>query len=198
MIIGLTGGIGSGKTTVAKFFSEFDNVVVYIADLEAKKLMNSSVIIKEKLINEFGGASFVNQKLNRKYISEIVFNDKEKLSVLNAIVHPEVKKHFQDFVELNVHKAYIIYENAILFESKSNLFCDFIITVYADVKTKIERVILRDSSTKEDVKRRMQNQWTDFKKIVQSNYIIYNENLDETKNQVNKIHNILTEKTYFI
>ena len=198
MIIGLTGGIGSGKTTVAKFFSEFDNVVVYIADLEAKKLMNSSVIIKEKLINEFGGASFVNQKLNRKYISEIVFNDKEKLSVLNAIVHPEVKKHFQDFVELNVHKAYIIYENAILFESKSNLFCDFIITVYADVKTKIERVILRDSSTKEDVKRRMQSQWTDFKKIVQSNYIIYNENLDETKNQVNKIHNILTEKTYFI
>jgi len=198
MIIGLTGGIGSGKTTVAKFFSEFDNVVVYIADLEAKKLMNSSVIIKEKLINEFGEASFVNQKLNRKYISEIVFNDKEKLSVLNAIVHPEVKKHFQDFVELNVHKAYIIYENAILFESKSNLFCDFIITVSADVKTKIERVILRDSSTKEDVKRRMQNQWTDFKKIVQSNYIIYNENLDETKNQVNKIHNILTEKTYFI
>lgn len=198
MIIGLTGGIGSGKTTVAKFFSEFDNVVVYIADLEAKKLMNSSVIIKEKLINEFGEASFVNQNLNRKYISEIVFNDKEKLSVLNAIVHPEVKKHFQDFVELNVHKAYIIYENAILFESKSNLFCDFIITVYADVKTKIERVILRDSSTKEDVKRRMQSQWTDFKKIVQSNYIIYNENLDETKNQVNKIHNILTEKTYFI
>tara|TARA_B100000795_G_scaffold269735_1_gene260127 strand:- start:1680 stop:2276 length:597 start_codon:yes stop_codon:yes gene_type:complete len=198
MIIGLTGGIGSGKTTVAKFFSEFDNVVVYIADLEAKKLMNSSVIIKDKLIKEFGEVSFVNQKINRKYISEIVFNDKQKLSVLNAIVHPEVKKHFQDFVELNAHKAYIIYENAILFESKSNLFCDFIITVYADVKTKIERVILRDSSTKEDVKSRMNNQWNDFKKIVQSNYIIYNENLDETKNQVNKIHNILTEKTYFI
>lgn len=198
MIIGLTGGIGSGKTTVAKFFSEFDNVVVYIADLEAKKLMNSSVIIKDKLVKEFGEVSFVNQKINRKYISEIVFNDKQKLSVLNAIVHPEVKKHFQDFVELNAHKAYIIYENAILFESKSNLFCDFIITVYADVKTKIERVILRDSSTKEDVKSRMNNQWNDFKKIVQSNYIIYNENLDETKNQVNKIHNILTEKTYFI
>tara|TARA_B110000046_G_scaffold186042_1_gene231761 strand:- start:8326 stop:8922 length:597 start_codon:yes stop_codon:yes gene_type:complete len=198
MIIGLTGGIGSGKTTVAKFFLEFDNVVVYIADLEAKKLMNSSVIIKEKLIKEFGEASFVNKKLNRKYISGIVFNDKEKLSVLNAIVHPEVKKHFQEFVEINTHKSYIIYENAILFESKGNLFCDFIITVYADAKTKIERVILRDSLTKEDVKRRMQNQWNDLKKIMQSNYIICNENLYETKNQVNKIHNILTEKTYFI
>ena len=195
MIIGLTGGIGSGKSTVAKFFSEFDNVVVYFADFEAKKLMNSSVIIKEKLIKEFGEVSFVNQKLNRKYIAEIVFNDKEKLSVLNAIVHPEVKKHFQEFVVINAHKAYIIYENAILFESNSNLFCDFIITVYADVKTKIERVILRDSSTKEGVKSRMKNQWDDGKKILQSNYIIYNENLDETKSKVNKIHNILTEKT---
>ena len=198
MIIGLTGGIGSGKTTVAKFFSEFNNVAVYIADLEAKKLMNSSVIIKEKLIREFGEASFVNQKLNRKYISDIVFNDKEKLSVLNAIVHPEVKKHFQKFVKENADKAYVIYENAILLESKSNLFCDFIITVYAGIDTKIERVILRDTSTKEDVKSRMRNQWDDSKKIMQSNYIIYNENLDETKNQVSKIHNILTEKTNFI
>jgi dephospho-CoA kinase len=198
MIIGLTGGIGSGKTTVAKFFSEFDNVAVYIADIEAKKLMNSSVIIKEKLIKEFGKSSFVNQKLNRKYISEIVFNDKEKLSVLNAIVHPEVKKNFQDFVEINTHKLYVIYENAILFESKSNQFCDFIITVYADVKTKIERAILRDSLTKADIKGRMKNQWNDSKKIMQSNYIIYNENLDETKSQVNKIHDILTKKTYFI
>jgi dephospho-CoA kinase len=198
MIIGLTGGIGSGKTTVAKFFSEFNNVAVYIADLEAKKLMNSSVIIKEKLINQFGEASFVNQKLNRKYISDIVFNDKEKLSVLNAIVHPEVKKYFQSFVKENADKAYVIYENAILFESKNNLFCDFIITVYAGIDTKIERVILRDTSTKEDVKSRMRNQWDDSKKIMQSNYIIYNENLDETKNQVSKIHNILTEKTNFI
>jgi dephospho-CoA kinase len=198
MIIGLTGGIGSGKTTVAKFFSEFDNVVVYIADLEAKKLMNSSVIIKEKLIKEFGEASFVNKELNRKYISEIVFNDKEKLSALNAIVHPEVKKHFKNFVEINAHKSYIIYENAILFESKNNQFCDFIITVYADVKTKIERVILRDSLTKVDVKSRMKNQWSDPKKIMQSNYIIYNKNLDETKSKVNKIHNILTKKSYFI
>ena len=88
----------------------------------------------------------------------------------------------------------IIYENAILFENGSNLLCDYIITVYANVNTKIERVILRDSSTKEAVESRMKNQWNDSKKIVQSNYIICNENLDETKTQVNKIHNILTEK----
>lgn len=194
MVVGLTGGIGSGKTTVAKLFSKFNDVAIYIADIEAKKLMNSSEIIKKKLIKQFGESSFVNQKLNRNYISEIVFNDKEKLSILNAIVHPEVKKHFQDFIKKNIDKTYIIYENAILFENGSNLLCDYIITVYANVNTKIERVILRDSSTKEAVESRMKNQWNDSKKIVQSNYIICNENLDETKTQVNKIHNILTEK----
>ncbi|WP_337994868.1 dephospho-CoA kinase [Polaribacter ponticola] len=122
MIIGLTGGIGSGKTTVANYFSEFKNVAIYIADIEAKKLMNSSQIIKEKLIKEFGEEAFLDNVLNREYISSIVFNNKDKLSSLNAIVHPEVKKHFKDFVKNNVDKLYIIYENAILFESKSNFF----------------------------------------------------------------------------
>ena len=198
MIIGLTGGIGSGKTTVAKLFLEFGNTVIYIADVEAKKLMNTSDVIREKLINEFGLDSFVNEKLNRKYISEIVFNDKKKLSVLNSIVHPEVKKHFKEFVQNNANKSYIIYENAILFESKGNVFCDFIVTVYADVRTKIERVILRDESTRAEVLSRMENQWKDNKKILQSNYIICNESLDKTKIQVNKIHNILTKKGSYI
>jgi dephospho-CoA kinase len=194
MIVGLTGGIGSGKTTVAKFFSEFKNIAVYTADLEAKKLMNSSKIIKDNLIKEFGELAFVNQKLNRKYIAEIVFKDKEKLANLNAIVHPEVKINFQEFVKNNSKKDYIIYENAILFESKSNLICDIIITVFADINTKILRVIDRDSSTKKEVLNRMKNQWQEDNIILQSNYIIYNELLDETKWQVNKIHNILTKK----
>jgi dephospho-CoA kinase len=194
MIIGLTGGIGSGKTTVANFFSAFKNVAIYIADVEAKNLMNSSEIIKEKLLQEFGENSFVDQKLNRKFISKIVFNNSEKLAVLNAIVHPEVKKHFKSFMENNIDKTYIIYENAILFESKSNLVCDYIISVYADVNIRIKRVTVRDTSTKEEVFNRMQNQWSDDKKMLQSNYIISNTNLDETKNQVNSIHNILTQK----
>lgn len=198
MIIGLTGGIGSGKTTVTKFFSEFENVAIYMADVEAKNLMNSSETIKEKLIIEFGERAFIDQKLNRKYISEIVFKDAEKLASLNAIVHPEVKNHFKIFVENNLDKAYIIYENAILFESKSNLVCDFVISVYADVNTRINRVIARDISTKEDVFNRIQNQWNDDKKLLQSNYIINNEDLDETENQVHIIHNILTEKLKYV
>ena len=100
----------------------------------------------------------------------------------------------KEFVKRNADKSYIIYENAILFESKSNLFCDLIITVYASLETKLERVILRDSTTEKEVFNRMKNQWKDAKKILQSNYIICNENLDETRNQVNIIHKILTKK----
>lgn len=194
MIVGLTGGIGSGKTTVAKFFFEFDNVAIYIADFEAKKLMNSSKIIKDKLIKEFGELAFINDTLNRKYIAEIVFKDQEKLAKLNSITHPEVKKHFEKFVKINYNKKYIIYENAILFETKSNVKCDIIITVFAPINTKIQRVIARDSSTKNEVLNRMKNQWQDGKKILQSNYIICNENLEDTQNQVREIHNILTAK----
>ena len=194
MIVGLTGGIGSGKTTVANFFSDFNNVAVYIADIEAKKLMNTSSIIKSHLIKEFGINSYINNQLNRKFISNIVFKDKLKLANLNSIVHPEVKKHFQEFVKKNTQKKYIVYENAILFESKSNQLCDFVITVFIDEETKIKRVILRDSSTEKEVLERIRNQWEDQKKILQSNYIIHNKNLDETKNQVAYIHNILTEK----
>lgn len=195
-IVGLTGGIGSGKTTVANFFLEYQNVAIYIADVEAKKLMNSSEIIREKLVKNFGELCFVDGKLNRKYIASIVFNKKEKLSKLNAIVHPEVRTHFQNFVKNHHHhKDYIIYENAILFESKSNLFCDIIITVFADVNTKINRVISRDKSTKKEVLSRMKNQWSDGKKMLQSNYVISNENLAETKLQVQRIHNILTIKS---
>ena len=192
-IVGLTGGIGSGKTTVAKFFAEFKNVAIYIADVEAKKLMNSSEILKTNLIQEFGQESFINNELNREFIAKIVFKDTEKLAILNSIVHPEVRKHFQNFIKKNQDKDYIIYENAILFESKSNLFCDIVITVYADLNTKINRVIARDSSTKTAVLNRMKSQWNDAKKILQSNYIIDNEKLEDTINQVHKIHNILTQ-----
>ena len=194
-IVGLTGGIGSGKTTVAIFFSAYKNVAIYIADQEAKQLMNSSVAIKEKLIQNFGEQSYSNGSLNRKYIADIVFNDKEKLTQLNAIVHPEVKKHFQNFIKINAQKEYIIYENAILFESKSNLFCDIVITVFAATNTKIKRVISRDKSSEKEVLNRMKNQWKDDKKMLQSNYVICNENLDETKKSVHKIHNILTVKS---
>ena len=194
MIIGVTGGIGSGKSTVAKFFSEKENVAIYIADIEAKNLMNTSSLIKERLVAEFGEESYVNHELNRKHISEIVFKNKEKLAILNSIVHPEVKKHFKLFVERNSEKSYIVYENAILFETSNNLFCDFVISVYVDLETRIQRIMERDSCSEKDVLSRINNQWKEEKKTLQSNYLITNVNLESTQLQVNYIHNILTKK----
>ncbi|PQJ78495.1 dephospho-CoA kinase [Polaribacter porphyrae] len=197
MIIGLTGGIGSGKSTIVKIFSNYKNIAVYIADVEAKKLMNSSSFIKEKLIYLFGNESYKEGKLNRDFISNIVFNDKNKLKELNAIVHPEVRNHFKNFVANNKNKTYIIYESAILFESKTNQFCDFVITVYLDLETRINRIVARDNTTKEKVLTRINNQWKEEKKLLQSNYIIYNKELEYSKVKVNKIHNILTKKKVF-
>ncbi|MEE9407228.1 MAG: dephospho-CoA kinase [Polaribacter sp.] len=198
MIVGITGGIGSGKTTVTKFFSELDTVAIYSADIEAKKLMISSEVIKSKIKEEFGKGAYVDGALNSAFIASIVFKNKEKLAVLNKIVHPEVKKHFQNFVLQNKRKDYILYENAILFESKSNLYCDIIISVFVPLEVRISRVTLRDNTSKEEVLNRINNQWLEEKKILQSNYIIYNNSLEQTKVQTSKVHNILTKKVSFI
>ncbi|OAD46073.1 dephospho-CoA kinase [Polaribacter atrinae] len=194
MVVGLTGGIGSGKTTVANIFAQFDTVVIYNADIEAKKLMNASLIIKSKIIKEFGEESYLDNQLNRPFIANLVFKDKSKLAALNAIVHPEVKNHFQEFVNLHADKGYVLYENAILFESKSNLKCDLIISVYVPLNIRIERTMLRDNCSKIAVENRIKNQWLEDKKLLQSNYVITNLNKENTHFQVLKIHNILTEK----
>ena len=191
MVVGLTGGIGSGKTTVSKMFASHENVVVYNADIEAKKLMNSSTLIQQQLIAEFGDKAYLNHKLNRPFIAEIVFNNETKLKTLNSIVHPEVYKHLSSFIKNHNDKNYIIYENAILFENKSDLFCNKIVTVTAPVEIRINRVVKRDSVSKKAVKDRMQNQWKENLKTLQSHYVIMNKKLDSTRSQVSTIHNTL-------
>ncbi|CAM1350801.1 dephospho-CoA kinase [Tenacibaculum ascidiaceicola] len=194
MVVGLTGGIGSGKSTIVKMFSEFENIAIYIADDEAKKLMVTSPKIKTQLITEFGEQVYINNKLNRAYLASIVFNNKEKLAILNAIVHPVVNEHLQNFIKENSNKNYILYENAILFENGSDSFCDKVITVTAPENIRIDRVIKRDNSTIENVKNRIKNQWNETKKTLQSNYLIENLTLTNSKEQVLKIHNSLTKK----
>ncbi|TYP98301.1 dephospho-CoA kinase [Tenacibaculum adriaticum] len=194
MVVGLTGGIGSGKTTVAKMFSKFENVVVYFADDEAKKLMNTSLEIKTKLTAAFTEEVYKEGVLNRPFLANIVFKNKEKLAVLNGIVHPVVYQHLQSFIAANKKKEYILYENAILFENGSNRMCDKIITVTAPKSIKIQRVISRDTISKEEVENRMKNQWSDAKKILQSHYVIDNQLLKDTELQVLNIHNKLTKR----
>lgn len=198
MIVGLTGGIGSGKTTVAEVFKKLDSVAVYIADVEARKIMNSSDVIRTKLLQAFGKETYKGSELNRQYLANTVFESEEKLTILNNIVHPEVKKHFLDFATRNTHKAYVLYESAILFESNSSQQCDFVISVFLDKEERIKRVLDRDKTTKKEVLSRINSQWKEDKKLLSSNYIIVNYAIQDTKKLVLKIHNILTEKALTI
>ena len=198
MIVGLTGGIGSGKTTVAEVFKKLDSVAVYIADIEARKIMNSSVVIRTQLLQAFGKETYKNNELNRQYLANTVFESEEKLTILNNIVHPEVKKHFLDFATRNTDKAYVLYESAILFESNSSQQCDFVISVFLDKEERIKRILERDKTTEKEVLSRINSQWKEDKKLLSSNYIIFNYAIQDTKKSVLKIHNILTEKALTI
>lgn len=184
--VGLTGGIGSGKTTVANYFIEL-GVPIYFADYEAKKLMNSSADIKNKLIREFGEKTYQNGELNRKYLASIVFNDTSKLNIINGIVHPAVANHFAEWIKKQ-KSNYIIQENAILFENNTSSVFDYIITVTASIDVKIERILKRDSGSKNDILSRMKNQWDDLRKIDLSDFVIHNIDLADTKKQVGQIH----------
>ncbi|WP_456423600.1 dephospho-CoA kinase [Lutibacter sp.] len=188
-IIGLTGGIGSGKSTVLELFGNL-GATVYIADVEAKKLMNTNKELKKQLIALFGSEAYTNNKLNKKYIASIVFKDKEKLEGLNKLIHPKVQKHFAEFVK-KCKTNIVIYEAAILFESGSSTMCDFIITVIANFEDKMDRIMKRDGASKQQILDRMKNQLEDSFKIRKSNFVIRNNNLKDTKIQVSTIYDLI-------
>ncbi|WP_281632177.1 dephospho-CoA kinase [Flavobacterium luteolum] len=191
-VIGLTGGIGSGKTTVANYFEEM-GVPVYIADDGAKRVLQSKNILEE-VKSTFGGNIFDGEVLNRAKLAQVVFNDKEQLAKLNAIVHPAVKLDFEVWLKKHEDYDYVIYEAAILFESGRYKECDVIITVTAPEEVRIERVIKRDKTTREQVLSRMKMQWDDEKRISKSNFVINNNNLKNAKEEVVKILKILNIK----
>jgi dephospho-CoA kinase len=188
-IIGLTGGIGSGKTTISKIFEEL-GVPIYNSDLEAKKIMELPEVIV-LLKNSFGKDFFENNILNRAKLADLVFRNTEKLNVLNAIVHPFVKKDFLFWVKKHHNEKFVIKESAILFESKSNLDCDKIITVTAPLDLRMKRIAARDNLGFHEIVKRINNQISDEKKIENSDFIIENTDLEMTKTQVLKIYNTL-------
>lgn len=184
-IIGLTGGIGSGKTTVANYLAA-KNIPVYIADLEARKISNSKAILK-KITSVFGNQILVDDKLDRVAMAKIVFSDKEKLNKLNAIIHPAVKKHFENWVKKHQTYDFVVKETAILFESGSYLDCDIVILVTAPLETRIERTKLRDNCSRESVLQRISNQMPEDEKIKKSNFVIHNNSLEETYLQMDEV-----------
>jgi dephospho-CoA kinase len=191
-IIGLTGGIGSGKTTIANLFQSF-GIPVYIADDEAKKIMQSPEII-DAIKKTFGNSIFENEVLNREKLAEIVFSNPGKLEQLNKIVHPAVKRHFDQWLLQHKDASCIIYEAAILFESGGYENCDLIITVTAPIESRIQRVIERDKTTRELVLKRINAQWTDEQRISKSDFVIKNTTIKAIKSEVVKILKILKIK----
>lgn len=192
IIVGLTGGIGSGKTTVAKEFNLL-GVPVFIADEEAKNLMRKSKVIKRKLIQLFGNEAYINGELNKPFLGNIIFNDPIYLRKMNAIVHPKVALQFDKWVKKQT-STYIIKDVAILFESGGYKLCDYVITVTANKALRIERLLKRDHTTKEKIEAIMKNQWPEEKKIKNSDYVINNVSLANTKNQILKIHSAIIKK----
>ena len=191
LIVGLTGGIGSGKTTVAKMFYKL-GVPVYIADLEAKKLMNRSKVIRRKLIALFGDDAYVDGKLNRPFLAGKIFNDEELLEKMNAIVHPKVGTHFKRWMAKQ-DSPYVIKEAAVLFENGGYKTCDVVITVTAPQAERMKRVLKRDNTSEKRIKAIMKNQWEDLDRIALSDYVIENTDLKKTEILVEEIHRKILE-----
>ncbi|WP_045803088.1 dephospho-CoA kinase [Flagellimonas lutaonensis] len=186
MIIGLTGGIGSGKTTVAKMFKKL-GVPVYDSDKEAKKLMNQSKEMRAAIVDLFGKKAYKKGKLNRKFIAGAVFANKGLLSKLNAIVHPAVKSHFYDWAKKQA-APYVVQETALIFENGMEDRFDRVVLVTAPEEMRIKRVTARDKVSEEEVRARINNQLDDAHKKEKSDFVIENIDLETTRKQVETIH----------
>lgn len=182
-VVGITGGIGSGKSIIGKILTTM-GYPVYYSDSAAKKLMESDAIIQKKLNLLFDNKAYVDGKLNRAYLAQQIFSNPELKNKVNQIVHPRVRKHFNDFVAEQTSPL-IFNEAAILFETGGHKNFDAIILVVADKNLRIKRVMERDNVSKQEVLDRMNNQWTDEEKIKLTNLLIYNNTDNLLVPQVN-------------
>lgn len=191
--IGVTGGIGSGKSLVCKIFSLL-GIPVFNADDEAKKLMNFNPDVKEKIANLFGASAYDNKGLNRKWMAGYVFNDPEKLNQLNTIVHPATVKAFDQWVDKQ-NSAYVIKEAAILFETGLNKQLDKIILVDAPENLRIKRITNRDQRTEENIRNIISHQWPSEKTRPLADFIIDNDDQHPVIQAVLDIHDELISHT---
>lgn len=195
--VGLTGGIGSGKTTVGRIF-EMLGIPVYYADDRAKYLIENDENLKRSIIDAFGPEAYTSDhRYNRKYIANIVFKQKDKLQMLNALVHPVVIKDGEQWQKLNASFLYTIKEAALLFESGSYLALDKIIYVYTPEQIRIERIIKRDDLDREEVQRRMASQGNEHDKMEKSDFIIMNDGSKSLIQQVMELHHLFNSLSNF-
>jgi len=184
--LGITGGIGSGKSTVSEIFS-LCGVPVYIADVESKRLVATSPVIRKKLIHLFGEELYAGGVLNKPLLASHIFNDKKKLETVNTIIHPEVGNDFSQWIQQHSQYEIVAHEAAILFESGFDKLMDKIVMVYTPLEIRIQRTIQRDNISREKVLERIQNQMPDEEKAKLSDYIIVNDNTKSLIEQVTSV-----------
>lgn len=194
MTIGLTGGIGSGKSTVAKVLESMGYPVFY-SDTAAKHLMNSDRRLQLDIMHHFGDNAYINGQLNRSYLAEKIFSNPKDKEVLNQLIHPRVREAFTEFTQ-NSKAELVFNEAAILFETGAYSNFDKTILVTAPAETRIQRVLKRDNASREEVQSRMANQWSDDRKIPLADYIINNGDTDAVLDQIEGIvEALLTHST---
>lgn len=185
-IVGLTGGIGSGKSTIAGFFREF-GVPVYDSDAEAKALMVSSEELREGIIQAFGKESYEGQSLNKNWLSQQVFGNDEALEKLNSLVHPAVRKHFLQWVEAQDY-PFVIQETALIFENQAQDKYDSTLLVYAPEETRVQRVMNRSGWSREKIAARIAAQLSDEQKKELADQLLENIDLEVSRARVKQLH----------
>lgn len=188
--VAITGGIGSGKSKVVELLAQ-RGVAAYDSDSRAKALMASSPELREQIIECFGSEAYDGEALNRRYLAERVFNDKEALTKLNAIVHPAVMADFERWAE-GEEGNYVVMESAILFEAGLEGSFDATVSVMAPEELRLERAMKRDGATEEQIRERMRNQLSDEERCDRSTFAIVNIELDDLEDDVEQLHRRLS------
>ena len=188
--VGITGGIGSGKSTVCAILEEF-GVAVYDSDSRAKHLMNESESLRNRLVERFGSEVYGAEGLNRAYLAERVFCNPEELKTLNSIVHPAVMDDFDRWA-LEQEGSYVVLESAILFEASLDNRVDVSVAVMAPMELRIERAMQRDGAQREQIVARINNQISDEERVSRAKYTIVNIDIDNLRSDVEQLHRRLS------
>lgn len=184
--VGLTGGIGSGKSKVAEFLRDRE-VAIYDSDSRAKELMMSNEALRQALIAEFGQECYTADGINRAWLAQRVFNNEAELARLNAIVHPAVMRDFAEWAEAQ-EGNYVVLESAILLEAGLESHVDVVVAVMAPKELRLERAMLRDGAKREQIEERMRNQMSDEERTDRAKYAIVNIDLEELEEDVEQLH----------
>lgn len=186
--IGITGGMGAGKSTICKIFGQL-GVSIYDADSRAKFIMSNNQELKKAITENFGWDAYTRKdELNREYLAKVVFNSEEKLELLNNLVHPAVKNDYEQWAQDHRDEPYSLKEAALLFESMSYKTLHKVIVIASPIETRIERIMKRDHVKREDILKRIQNQSTDRERMNKADWVIYNDGVRSLIEQTLEVH----------